>query len=72
MKKPVPPQACDVLAAASQAAGVTLAALMAALRGAERVEFAGFQQCYAEVAALAAFLNAFGSKVVGTAPGPRE
>jgi hypothetical protein len=72
MEKPVPPHACDALAAAGQAAGVTLAALMGALRGAERVEFAGFQQCYAEVAALAAFLDAFGSKVVGTAPGPRE
>ncbi|NLG44523.1 MAG: hypothetical protein GX547_14875 [Phycisphaerae bacterium] len=72
MGKDVPARACDILAATSQAAGVPLATLSTALGGEERLEFSGFQQCYAEVEAFAAFLDAFGSHTAPAQSAPRE
>jgi hypothetical protein len=68
MERDIPPHASDVLAAAAQASGGSLSALIGALGSDERIEFAGFQQCYAEIEALAAFLDVFGAKTASAAP----
>jgi hypothetical protein len=55
--KEVPLFARDVLTAAAEVTGLRLVTLARALAGADRLDFDRFQRCYAEVEALAAYVD---------------